>query len=239
MSPFPDDPYCYPGTDILRNLAEIRDPEELRIFEADAVAVNIIELRRNQVKGPFDARRLKETHRRIFGNVYPWAGEFRQGIGMMTKERSGFVVTYEPSENVPAALAATFAALNAENELRAMDSARFAGRLAYYYSELDASMRSAKETRAPSATFRPTLPGRQATGSIGPKRRGLQILNSAFTTLAIWQSCANTPPNLHGSSHHASPLAEGVPSSPEGPFGQTVHPMCLRSPAIRCKTELR
>jgi len=34
MSPFPNDPYCYPGTDILRNLAEIRDPEDLKIFEA-------------------------------------------------------------------------------------------------------------------------------------------------------------------------------------------------------------
>jgi cell filamentation protein len=138
MSPFPNDPYCYPGTDILRNLAEIRDPGELRIFEADAVAVNIVELRRNGITGPFDASRLKETHRRIFGNVYPWAGEFRQGIGMMTKDRSGFVVAYGPSENVPAALAATFAALNAENGLRGLDADRFAARLAFYCSELDA-----------------------------------------------------------------------------------------------------
>jgi cell filamentation protein len=138
MSPFLNDPYCYPGTDILRNLAEIRDPDELRIFEADVVVVSIIELRRNRITGPFDARRLKETHRRIFGSVYPWAGEFRQGIGMMTKERSGFVVTYGPSENVSAALAATFAALKAENYLRSLEAARFAARLAFYYSELDA-----------------------------------------------------------------------------------------------------
>ena len=57
---------------------------------------------------------------------------------MMTKERSGFVVTYGPSENVPAALAATFTALNAEKDLSALDTARFARRLAYFYSELDA-----------------------------------------------------------------------------------------------------
>src|SRR5271168_725090 len=118
MSPFPNDPYCYPGTDILRNVAEIRDPEELRMFEADAVAANIIQLRRNRITGPFDIARLRETHRRIFGNVFTWAGEFRKGIGMMTKERSGFVVTYGPSENVPAALAATFALLKSENDLR-------------------------------------------------------------------------------------------------------------------------
>ena len=138
MSPFPNDPYCYPGTDILRNLAELRDRAELEVFEADATVANLIDLRRNPIKGPFDVKRLKETHRRIFGNVYPWAGEFRQGIGMMTKNRSGFVVAYGPSENVPAALAAAFAKLEVEHALHGLESAQFARRLAYFYSELDA-----------------------------------------------------------------------------------------------------
>jgi cell filamentation protein len=138
MSPFPNDPYCYPGTDILRNHAELRDRAELEVFEADATIAHVIDLRRNPIKGPFDASRLKETHRRIFGNVYPWAGEFRQGIGMMAKNRSGFVVAYGPSENVPTALAETFAKLTAEHDLHELESAQFAGRLAYFYSELDA-----------------------------------------------------------------------------------------------------
>jgi cell filamentation protein len=138
MSPFPNDPHCYPGTDILRNLIGTLDRKVLETFEADAVAVNIIGLRRNPIKGPFDINRLKETHRRIFGNIFPWAGEFRHGIDMMTKERSGFVVTYGPSENVPTALAGTFAALQAEKVLRGLDSGRFAARLAFFYSEFDA-----------------------------------------------------------------------------------------------------
>ena len=138
MSPFPNDPYCYPGTDVLRNLAEIRDPKALAPFEADAAAANIIDLRRHPIQGPFDTHRLQETHRRIFGNVYPWAGEFRTGIGMMTKKRSGFVVAYGPSENVPAALAAAFTALKAENCLVSLNTEAMAQRLAYYYSELDA-----------------------------------------------------------------------------------------------------
>jgi hypothetical protein len=52
MSPLPNDPYCYPGTDILRNLGEIRDRRELENFEADATGVNIIELRRSPSKVP-------------------------------------------------------------------------------------------------------------------------------------------------------------------------------------------
>ena len=138
MSPFPNDPFCYPGTDTLRNVPGIRDRKELEAFEADVVAANLIELRRNPVIGSFDVSRLQETHRRIFANVFPWAGEFRHGIGMMTKERSGFVVTYGPSENVPAALANTFAALKAENDLHGLAAEKFATRLAYFYSELDA-----------------------------------------------------------------------------------------------------
>jgi len=138
MSPFPNDPYCYPGTDILRNLAELRDPQEISLFEADAVASNIIELRRSPIKGPFNSKRLKETHRRIFGNVYPWAGEFRHGIGIMTKHRSGFAVAYGTSENVPGALDEIFAKLKTEGELKGLDAGRFAARLAFYYGELDA-----------------------------------------------------------------------------------------------------
>jgi cell filamentation protein len=138
MSPFANDPYCYPGSDVLINVENLRDQKTLNDLEAQTAAASIAGLAVKPIEGPFDAHRLKETHRRIFGNVYPWAGEFRQGIGMMTKERSGFVVTYGPSENVPAALANTFAALTAERDLQGLDAARFASRLAYYYSELDA-----------------------------------------------------------------------------------------------------
>ena len=57
---------------------------------------------------------------------------------MMAKTRpSGSVVAYGPSHNVPAALANTFAALNAENCLVGLDTEAIAKRLAYYYSELD------------------------------------------------------------------------------------------------------
>lgn len=138
MSPFPNDPYCYPGTDVLVNRGDYRSQAELSKFEADAVFLAIANLQVSPIKGPFDINRLKETHRRIFGNIFPWAGELRHGIGMMTKERSGFVVAYGPSENVPTALASTFAALQAEKVLRGLDSGRFAARLAFFYSEFDA-----------------------------------------------------------------------------------------------------
>jgi cell filamentation protein len=139
MSPFANDPYCYPGTDVLINRGDYRTQTELNKFEADAVFVAIAALQSSPIKGLFDTARLQETHRRIFGRVYPWAGELRRDIGMMAKARpSGFVVAYGPSQNVPSALAATFTALKAENHLQGLDAAGMARRLAWYYSELDA-----------------------------------------------------------------------------------------------------
>ena len=138
MSPIANDPYCYPGTDVLINRGDYRTQAELNKFEADAVFVAIATLQSRPITGHFDTVRLQETHRRIFGNVYPWAGEFRTGIGMMTKNRSGFVVAYGPSENVPAALGITFIALKAENCLLGLDAEAMALRLAYFYRELDA-----------------------------------------------------------------------------------------------------
>ena len=138
MSPFENDPYCYPGTDVLINHGDYRSQSDLNRFESDAVFLAFAAIKAHPIKGPFDSARLKETHRRIFGSVYSWAGEFRKGIGMMAKNRSGFVVAYGPSENVPTALAEAFVKLKAKGNLQSLGAGHFASRLAFYYSELDA-----------------------------------------------------------------------------------------------------
>ena len=42
--PESSDPYTYPGTDVLRNVLDIRDPQQLAAFEANATAARLIEL---------------------------------------------------------------------------------------------------------------------------------------------------------------------------------------------------
>ena len=79
------DPYFYPGTDVLINSAGIRDKQQLEEFEREAVALNLSQLEVSPILGPFDQQRLKETHKRIFDGIYPWAGEFRENTGMMVK----------------------------------------------------------------------------------------------------------------------------------------------------------
>jgi fido (protein-threonine AMPylation protein) len=53
MSPFANDPYCYPGTDVLINLENIRDQATLNQFAAQTASIGIGSLAINPIKGPF------------------------------------------------------------------------------------------------------------------------------------------------------------------------------------------
>lgn len=70
-----DDPACYPGTDVLINLADLRDADALAEFEIVKVGLRSLNLSPLQGFGPSDYCAL---HRHLFGDVYAWAGEYRQ-----------------------------------------------------------------------------------------------------------------------------------------------------------------
>src|SRR5882672_2586052 len=71
------DPYVYPGTNVLRNLRDIRDPDRLAKFEMDMTTRRVDELSRDPRPGRFDSAHLQGIHHYIFQDVYPWAGELR------------------------------------------------------------------------------------------------------------------------------------------------------------------
>jgi len=134
-----DDPYCYPGTEVLRNLEDIQDAAELAVFEAGIVALNISQLLAEPLKGPFDLNRLQLTHRRIFEGVYPWAGQLRQNTGMMKKQRTiDRAVVYADSAFIQPAIEKLFQSLKSENFLHGLSPQQFSARAAYYYGEIDA-----------------------------------------------------------------------------------------------------
>lgn len=134
-----DDPFLYPGTEVLRNRKGLRDLIELERFEAQATALRIAQLENAPVQGSFDLDHLRSVHRHIFQDVYPWAGQLRDGTGMMTKVRLGRRVTYGNSDHVAAEAGRLFRSLQREGRLQNLGAAAFAGRLAFYYSELDAT----------------------------------------------------------------------------------------------------
>ncbi|WP_051979398.1 Fic/DOC family protein [Edaphobacter aggregans] len=132
-----EDPYYYPGTDVLKNLKNIRDKKELERFETGSAQLRSIAA--EKLSGLFDINRLNATHQALFGKVYEWAGKFRENTGTMTKGReAGYNVTYGNSSHVPSQLAIVFAELKKENYLKDLPVEQFAKRLAHFYGEIDA-----------------------------------------------------------------------------------------------------
>jgi cell filamentation protein len=134
----PTDPYCFPGTNILRNLPGFMDKAQLERFESLAASFAADDLYKYP-PSVTDLPYLKSIHRALFGKVYPWAGETRRDLGRMAKTReSGSVVLYGDSAFVDTELARMFSLLAAENYLKGLSIDRFAIRAAYFYGELDA-----------------------------------------------------------------------------------------------------
>jgi cell filamentation protein len=133
------DPYCYPNTRVLRNRFNLQDEEQLKAAEARVASFALFALVDDPLLGSCDEDRFRGTHRAIFQNIYEWAGSYRRDIGTMTKGReAGYEVTYGESQFVPREMARIFSALKAEEYLLGLDLEKFASRLAYFYSEIDA-----------------------------------------------------------------------------------------------------
>jgi cell filamentation protein len=129
----PPDPYVYPGTGCLRNLAGIRDPAELEHFEAEQTSIILAQIQREPVPGRYDLAHLRAFHRRIFGDIYEWAGELRTVA--IAKEDSLFALP----EHLEAYLTQVLAQLASEYFLRGLESDAFVDRLTHYYAELNAA----------------------------------------------------------------------------------------------------
>lgn len=123
------DPYCYPGTTVLRNRLDLTNQAALDAFEADAVTQRGTE--------PLPAGRLTLTHfravhRHLFQDVYRWAGRTR--TGRIAKNDSMFCYP----EHIDAQAGTLFAWLADHDRLRNLSADDFAGRGAHFLSELNA-----------------------------------------------------------------------------------------------------
>jgi cell filamentation protein len=125
-------PYLYPGTQVLRNKAEICDEQVLRRFEYEQTGERIKELRQRPIAGKFDLEHLRAIHAHIFQDVYEWAGELR--TVEISKGDSLFALT----PYIEGEAQRLGASLAAEKHLQGLDKPRFVERLAHYYAEWNA-----------------------------------------------------------------------------------------------------
>lgn len=101
------DPYLYDDVDVLKNLAEIKDPEVLQKAEADITNLAMTGIY-NQHYIKYDTETLQDIHFNIFGQIYDWAGEFRS-IQMIKPEDvlGGDTVRYAYPKEIKKQLAAS------------------------------------------------------------------------------------------------------------------------------------
>jgi cell filamentation protein len=127
-----EDPYVYPGTNVLRNHFGILDAAELAEREAGLAAVRLAELEYRFIHGDYDTPHLQAVHRKIFGGLYPWAGELR--TVQIAKGEDLFALP----QYVDAYLTGVLADLAREDGLRDLTRDDFLRRMTHYHAEINA-----------------------------------------------------------------------------------------------------
>jgi Protein involved in cell division len=125
------DPYVDPETGVLRNLWGITDPVKLRAAEADITAAAVFALATEWLPGAYDLEHLRAFHRRIFGRLYPWAGEIRT-VAIAKTDMFCLPQFIEPYAND------VFLNLALEKHLRGLPREAFVDRLTHYLAEVNA-----------------------------------------------------------------------------------------------------
>ncbi|MDQ6436149.1 Fic family protein [Mesorhizobium sp. LHD-90] len=123
------DPYCYPGTTVLKNRLGLSDQAALDAFEADVVTQRGTE---PLPAGRFSPSHFRAVHRHLFQDVYSWAGRHRT----VRIAKDGSMFCYP--EHIDAQLRSLFGWLRDHDHLAGLDAASFARQGAHFLGELNA-----------------------------------------------------------------------------------------------------
>lgn len=69
--------YYYANSDVPLNLIGVRSRGQLEAIEAPAVAKRMRDLSLEGYTGDLSPAHLSDIHKSLYGDIYPWAGEFR------------------------------------------------------------------------------------------------------------------------------------------------------------------
>jgi cell filamentation protein len=127
----PEDPYADPVTGVLRNRLGLRTAGELETAEREITHAALIFLRESPVPPSYDLGHLCVIHRRVFGDIYDWAGQLRT---VAIAKGSWFCLP----QYIESSAAEVFQALHGESLLRGLSRDAFTERLTFYLGEVNA-----------------------------------------------------------------------------------------------------
>ena len=123
------DPYCYPGSHVLKNRLDIREQAGLDAFETLITAQRGEEPLPN---GRLGLAHYRALHRHLFQDVFRWAGNWRT----VRIAKGGSMFCYP--EHIDGEMRKLFAGLSEERFLRDLPAPEFARRSAHLLAELNA-----------------------------------------------------------------------------------------------------
>ena len=125
-----DDPYCYPGTTLLKNRRNLRTQDGLDRFETAITAQRFNE---PMPAGKLTEQHYRRVHRHIFRDVYTWAGEYREKV-RISKGDSTFCYP----EHIPREMQKLFESLRRDRDLQGRSAQDFAQGAAAFLATLNA-----------------------------------------------------------------------------------------------------
>ena len=123
--------YCYKDSNVLRNHFGLRDYKQLRMIESEISAARQSEMLEHPVPGRFTTTHLCNIHRKLFGDVYPFAGHLRYED--IAKGETRFLANHQIKEKLHHLLDE----LRNEQFLDGSDKDALVQRSAYYMAELN------------------------------------------------------------------------------------------------------
>ena len=125
--------YCYPGTDVLKNKLGIKNDSELTIAEREITSIKLLMLYNAPIFNQLNFDTLCGIHKRIFEDIYEWAGKIRYG-DFFSKGNSIFCRGQYIKENADKIMEN----LKRENYLQGLEKEKFIERISYYIGEINA-----------------------------------------------------------------------------------------------------
>lgn len=122
--------YCYKGTEVLKNKLDIKNNEDLQIVERRFSTIRTLELYDEKLPKQLDLNYLKSIHKKLFGDLYSWAGEFR------TVDISKGIM-FARSEYIKDEANSIFSKLHKKNYLKGLDQESLIKELAYFKTEIN------------------------------------------------------------------------------------------------------
>lgn len=126
-----DEVYCYPNSNVLKNIQGIRNQDILHELERGVSLQCISVLKDKPCRGSLDYQHLKDIHKAIFGKIYAWAGKERTVDIAKSNLFCRYFCIGDMAEDI-------FSKLEKDNYLIGTGRENFVKKLAYYFGEINA-----------------------------------------------------------------------------------------------------